>query len=287
MKINQYLIKTFSQRDEIENIEKYLDKCKSKGNLNFSNIVKFPKVSIITAIYNRGEYLLRFLNSIQLQKFNDIEIILIDDFSSDNTLNLIKQYQKIDKRIVLIKNKKNYGTFKSRNLGIMKSTGKYLILPDPDDILSKNCLHILFNFATKYNYDMLRFNLYEGNNKIFTSKIVDNIPSRPVFQPELKTFIFYASGKLSQIDFSITNKFIKREALIQTLNLLSKNYLNIYMIILEDGALNFILHRTAKSLYFIKKIGYYYIKNKSSITKNNFDFHFVKYIFIYLINYIP
>ena len=238
MKINQYLIKTFSQRDEIENIEKYLDKCKSKGNLNFSNIVKFPKVSIITAIYNRGEYLLRFLNSIQLQKFNDIEIILIDDFSSDNTLNLIKHYQKIDKRIVLIKNKKNYGTFKSRNLGIMKSTGKYLILPDPDDILSKNCLHILFNFATKYNYDMLRFNLYEGNNKIFTSKIVDNIPSRPVFQPELKTFIFYASGKLSQIDFSITNKFIKREALIQTLNLLSKNYLNIYMIILEDGALN-------------------------------------------------
>ena len=54
------------------------------------------------------------------------------------------------------------------------------------------------------------------------------------------------------------------------------------MIILEDGTLNFILHRTAKSLYFLKKIGYYYIKNKNSITKNNFDFDYVKYIFIYL-----
>ena len=134
--------------------------------------------------------------------------MLIDDFSSDNTLNLIKHYQKIDKRIVLIKNKKNYGTFKSRNLGILKSTGKYLILPDPDDILSKNCLKILYNYASKYDYDVLRFNIYEGNNKIFISKAVDIIPNRPIFQPELKTFIFYASGKLDQIDFNISNKFI-------------------------------------------------------------------------------
>ena len=198
----------------------------------------FPKVSIISPIFNRCQYLPRLLKSIQSQKFTDIEIILIDDFSSDNSVSLIKQYQSIDKRIVLIKNKKNYGTFRSRNIGILKSKGQYIILPDPDDILLKNSLYILYHYAIKYNYEMLRFNLYMGNGQIFFSNFVNSTPSRPVYQPEIKTFLFYAAGKLLQIDFNITNKFIKREALIRALNLLSKEYLSMYMINYEDGVLN-------------------------------------------------
>ena len=69
-----------------------------------------------------------------------------------------------------------------------------------------------------------------GNGQIFFSNFVNSTPSRPVYQPEIKTFLFYAAGKLLQIDFNITNKFIKREALIRALNLLSKEYLSMYMI---------------------------------------------------------
>lgn len=282
MKFEPNLLKTFALRDEMDNIESYLDECSSKESLNFSKRTKFPKISIISPVFNRGEYLLRFLKSIQFQEFKDIEIILIDDFSSDNTLSLIKQYQKIDKRILLIKNRKNYGTFKSRNLGIIKSTGKYLILPDPDDILSKNCLKILYDYATKYDYEILRFNLYIGKKRILTSKSIEKIPNKPVFQPELLTFIFYGSGSLQHIDFNISNKFIKREALIRALNLLSKNYLNMHMILLEDGTLNYLLHRTAKSFYYLKIIGYYYINNKRSITNKIVKICYMKYIFIYL-----
>ena len=84
---------------------------------------------------------------------------------------------------------------------------------------------MLYDYATKFDYEMLRFNLYIGKNNIFFSNCANPTPSRPVYQPELKTFLFYATGILRQIDFNVSNKFIKREALVKALNLLSKNYL--------------------------------------------------------------
>jgi glycosyltransferase involved in cell wall biosynthesis len=228
MNLNQELSFEIFPLKEIKNIESYLNLCNISNisQLYFSDLKKFPKISIISTIYNRGAYLLRFLKSIQNQNFSDIEIILIDDFSSDNSVELIKQYKSIEKRIILIRNKKNFGTFKSRNIGVLKSKGKYIILPDPDDILSQDSLKIFYTFANKYSYEMLRFNMYIGRNNIHFSNCANQTPSRPVFQPEIKTFLFYATKKLKQIDFNVANKFIKRDALIRTLNLLNKEYFN-------------------------------------------------------------
>ena len=283
-RLNFHLIIKTSTLDDMKYIELYLQFCKNDNisEKNFSEIKKFPKISIISPIYNRGEYLSRFLKSIQYQNFNDIEIILIDDYSSDNTVDLIKKYQFIDKRIILLKNKQNFGTFKSRNLGILKSTGEYSILPDPDDILSQDCLKVFYVFATKYNYEMLRFNLYVGRNNIFFPDCANPTPSRAVFQPELQTFLFYATKILRQIDFNVSNKFVKREALIRALNMLSKEYLNMYMTNFEDGILNYMLYRVVKSFYFLKKIGYYYIRSPHSITIKGFTSNTIKFIFIHL-----
>lgn len=284
LNLNSYIIFIITYKKEIENIEKYFKLC-NKSNTNkiyYLNKTKSPKVSIISPIYNRGKYLDRFLKSIQNQNFNELEIILIDDFSSDNTLILIKLYQNIDKRIILIRNKKNYGTFKSRNLGILASKGEYVILPDPDDILSENSLKNFYIISTKYKYEMIRFNIYFGHNRIFVFDLIKAIKSRPVFQPELKTYLYYATGRLRYIDFNISNKFIKRLALIKALNLLGKKYLNIYMKTFEDQLLNFILYRTVKSFYFLKSIGYYYIINPLSISTKEFKSDHFKNIFINL-----
>jgi len=70
-----------------------------------------PKVSIISPIHNREMFLIRFFKNIQYQSFNDIEIILVDDNSNDNGMKIIKEYQKKDKRIKIIRHKKNKGTF--------------------------------------------------------------------------------------------------------------------------------------------------------------------------------
>lgn len=279
--LNINLIIQIYSIDESKNIEAFLKKCNNSDikDLYFFKKKRILKVSIVSPIFNRSKYLLRFIKSIQNQYFKDIEIILIDDFSPDNTVNLIKQLQTIDKRITLIRNKKNFGTFKSRNIGIVKSRGEYIILPDPDDILSHYNLKMFYYFAKKYDYETIRYNLYMGEKRVYFSEIMSKIPTRPVFQPELQTFLFYATGELKYADHNIANKLIKREVLIRALDMLPKEYLNNYMTTFEDQLLNYIIHRNAKSYCFLDKIGYYYIKNPDSITKQGFLTKSIKDVF--------
>ena len=224
------------------------------------------------------------LRSIQNQFFDDIEIILVDDFSNDNSIKLIEEYQKNDERIILIKHNKNKGTLISRNVGILNSKGEYIIIPDTDDILGPNILQTCYDISKQNNYEMIRFNIYKGNESIFFNNIVDEIEARQIYQPELSTYLFYAMGKLKQIDFNLSNKFIKRTSYIRALNSMNNFYLNQYMVNLEDGIMNYILYRTAKSFYFIKNIGYYYLQNNQSITvkqTENYD-EKMRFIFIHL-----
>jgi len=270
----------FNYTFDIENIKYFFKLCNSERLINKKKYKQniFPKVSIISPVYNRKEFILRFLRSVQNQKFNDIEIMLIDDCSIDNSSKLIVKYQENDERIILIKNKKNKGTLISRTIGALKSRGEYLIFPDPDDIISKNIINFCYNFIRKYNYEMLRFNLFTGNS-IFFQNIVDGLESKIIKQPELSTFLFYGKGKLLQIDFNISNKFIKRKAFIRALNSINGFYLNLYMITLEDGLMNYIFYRSAKSLYYIKKVGYYYINNKKGFSRIKFNNKILKSIF--------
>jgi hypothetical protein len=106
---------------------------------------KNPILSIIIPIYNGEKHLLNGLLSIGAQKLKNIEIIYIDDHSIDNTINLIKEVQKIDKRIVLYENKINKGILYTRCFGINKAKGKYIITMDQDDLYINNYLfNILF-----------------------------------------------------------------------------------------------------------------------------------------------
>ena len=66
-----------------------------------------------------------------------------------------------------MKHKKNKGTLISRNNGVLKAKGEYIILPDPDDLLSKNILNSCYNLAKQYNYDIIRFNNIFDINKFF------------------------------------------------------------------------------------------------------------------------
>ena len=281
-------------KNEIIQIENYKEICDKGILLNKIDFKKLPnpKVSIISAVYNRAKYILRFIRSIQNQFFNDIEIILIDDFSSDNSIEIIEQCQKEDERIILIKHKQNKGTLISRNDGVLISNGEYLIFPDPDDILSNDILYYCYTKAKNKDYDMIKFNLYAGNKKnIF--RTIKQIKTQEIYQKNLSSYIFYGEGQLRQLDYSISNKFLKRDIFIKSLNYIAKYYLNQNMIVYEDGLINYMLYKHAKSLYQSKKVGYYYIQNQQSITKNFLNdkertikncFIYLKYIFEYTKN---
>jgi len=280
--LNQYL------KNEIIQIENYKEICEKGVLLNKIKFKKLqnPKISIISAVYNRGKYILKFVRSIQNQFFNDIEIILIDDFSSDNTIEIIEQCQKEDERIILIKHKQNKGTLISRNDGVLISKGEYLIFPDPDDILSNDILYYCYTKAKNKDYDMIKYNLYTGNKKNIFREI-KKIKTLEIYQKNLSSYIFYGEGELRQLDYSISNKFLKRDIFIKSLNYIDKYYLNQNMIVYEDGLINYMLYKNARSLYQSKKVGYYYIQNQQSITKNflNDRERTIKNCFIYL-NYI-
>ena len=168
------------------------------------------------------------MRSIQNQFYDDIEIIFVDDFSTDNSVKLIEKYQKDDERILLLKHNKNKGTLITRNEGVLFSKGEYIIIPDPDDILSKDILSICYKVSKQKNLEMIRFNLLDKNtnNNVFFDFYVNNLDSRVIYQPELSVYLFYGIGYLQQIDFNLNNKFIKRLAYIRALNSMNKYYLS-------------------------------------------------------------
>ena len=273
-------------KNEIINLIKYYEICNKGILLNKRKFNKNdnPKVSIISAIHNREKTLIRLLRSIQNQLFDDVEIILVDDCSTDNSIKLIQEYQKEDQRILLIKNKINKGTLISRNIGVLKAKGKYIIIPDSDDIFAKDIINVCYKIAIKNNYEIIRYNVYEGQNKDGLMKIVEQLESKQINQPELSTYLFYGLGYLCLNEFTLWNKFIKREAFIRTLNNINLFYLNQYMVIFEDGLINYALYRNNKSLYLLKKIGYYYIFNNiNSIQFNSkIKYDLPKYFFLYI-----
>ena len=285
----KYFISYMGLQNEFKKIENFFNLC----NNNKIKIIKKhkkiinPKISFICTAYNRGKFILRFLKSIQYQNFNNIEIIIIDDGSNDNTFKNVEQYKQLDQRILNIKNKKNKGTFISRNLGVLYSKGEYIIFPDPDDIISKNIINICYKYAEKYNCEMIRFNLYIKGEGI-SFKIAKNLEKNKIYQPKLSTYIFYGNNELQVIDCYISNKFVKKNLIIKVLNSLNSFYINIYMTFMEDSLINYMLYRLAESFLFIEKIGYFYIRNSQSITKNlekiselrlNFIFYFLNFIY--------
>ena len=294
--INNQIQNNFSKiglKKEIMNFEQYYKIC--DAGILLGNITKFknnknPKISIISSIYNKQNDILRFLRSIQNQNFEQIEIILIDDFSQDNTINVIENLQKEDGRIRLLKNRKNKGTLISRNEGILISKGKYLIIPDGDDILSDNLLNKCFLIAEKYNYDMIRFNTYLGNRKIFIYDKIKYLVNKDIYQPQLSSYIFYSAGNLEITDPMISNKFIKRNIFIKSINLIDNFFLNQNMIFYEDTLINYMLYKNSKSFYYLKDLGYYYISNSNSSTigykKNEKSVNRLLYSFFLFLKFI-
>ena len=222
---------------DINMIEKYYQLCNNQtliNNKNFTEILN-PKISIISPIFNKENYINRFLISIKNQFFDEIEIIFIDDKSQDKSVEIIKRFQKEDKRIILIQNKKQKGTLISRNQGVIKSKGEYLMFVDPDDILSSDILKYVYNIAKKLNYEFIRFNIYKGNNIIDLEKIVNSLKEGPFYKPLLNLFLYYLNRNHKLIDFYITNKLIKRNLFIKALININKFFLNQFMIDCEDG----------------------------------------------------
>lgn len=136
-------------------------------------------ISIIVPIYNTDKYLDQCLTSLINQTLSNIEIICVDDCSTDKSYNILKQYANYDKRIKVIKNKKNQGQSISRNIAIKKSKSPYLMFCDSDDWFEPNMCEYMLGLITKNNADMAVCSVnvvYETNKKMGGSDKIFDLP---------------------------------------------------------------------------------------------------------------
>ena len=219
------------------------------------------------------------LLSILNQSFQKFEIIIINDFSNDNTENIIKRIQKEDNRIKLINHSKNLGVYRSRVESILNSKGKYIILMDPDDMfLNPNLFKELFKYNIKFNLDIIEFSVFqkiEGTRKIFFpdnqfENHFHNFRKQIIYQPDLSNLLYYYPGTNEYshtICRNIWNKMIKKNLFLNMHKYIGIDYFNEFIITSDDMLMNIIIYQFANNYTNINLPGYLYNIRKVSMSR--------------------
>lgn len=172
-----------------------------------------PLVSIVVPFYNVENYISECLDSLIYQTYHNLEIICVDDCGQDNSLGVVKKYLKQDKRIKLVRHKKNKGLGGARNTGLVKAEGKYIFFVDSDDRLREDCVEKVVDKLLETNLDTVWFKSsvwWEESKKysdMFFFNYYDKYPeSRMVLNDEsLLKFPLYSWNKGYRRDFLIKN----------------------------------------------------------------------------------
>ena len=143
---NRFITLKFEKKYAIEYIKKLLQNYLNNTIENYALNNTNPNISIIIPLYNCQNTIRLSITSILKQKFENYEIILINDYSKDNTTKVINEYIQHDSRFKIINNKKNMGILYSRSIGVLNSKGKYIFCLDNDDVFyDENLFSYVFN----------------------------------------------------------------------------------------------------------------------------------------------
>jgi len=125
-----------------------------------------PKISVIVPAYNSSDYIRQCIDSLQVQRFTDFEVIVVNDGSTDDTLEIVRELQEKDSRIILI-NQANQGQGTARNNGLNKACGDTVLFLDADDYYAEDTLEIMYTALINSKCEVAVFNgkaFYESND---------------------------------------------------------------------------------------------------------------------------
>ena len=202
-----------------------------------------PKISVLLAVYNKENYLSMSIGSILNQTIREIEIIAVNDGSTDNTYNILKSYAQKDSRIKIINNKKNRGLLYSRAMGIINSQGEYLMNLDPDDSFNDpGDLQFLYDKTNRSQIDIIVYHIKEITAEIkkFYTRNCDN-DNEILYQPKLFEQYLYKK------DILITNKMVKRKVYLKVFEALKDRIYGEMWNYAEDEALSSLINKYAES----------------------------------------
>jgi teichuronic acid biosynthesis glycosyltransferase TuaG len=268
-----FIMKNMKSRKKL--LQKILDFERSRENLTeltFKEFRKFnsenklfentyykksekPDISIVITMRNQAHCIHKCIRSIQNQSIKNLEMIIVDDCSQDNTTELIEQFQKEDERIIYLKHDTNEGKIKSRTDGVKIAKGKYITIIDGDDaFIHKDILYDSLQILKIGNLDVVEFKLsyYRGGKfrTVVNTYDILNI-SGIIYQPELRTKFFITKGPYSLRGIqnrNVCSKIIKNEIFQQAIKNIGEKYTNEYMLNYEDTIMIVAVFQVAKSI---------------------------------------
>jgi len=200
--------------------------------------------------------------------------IAINDCSTDNSIDILKELAKNDSRIKIVNNDKNYGLLYTRAMGILNTNGEYLINVDPDDLLyENNDLEYLYNTANKLKVDIINFGYLDGHE--FNLKCSNF--KKILRQPQLFEHAFTYDNRIN--DYLLWNKLVKRTLMLKAYELFKFKIFSEKWNYGEDTIWSIIINKYAKSMLCINKIIYIYNSNNDSLMHNQFNNIRIKDIF--------
>ena len=227
-----------------------------------------PKISIIIPVYNVEKYLEQCLKSLINQTFKDIEIICINDGSTDNSLEILEAFQKQDERIKII-NKQNEGQGIARNEGLKIAKGEYISFIDPDDWVEQGMYEFLYNKFLETNAQIIRFNYrsFDEEKQISDKPHNFRIEQAGYFKLNIQDNSIYNWKNVENLNFEkvelqvwnriFSNKFIKENNLhFAPFKHSEDNIFTISALFLAD-----------KILYVEKVFYNYRVRNNSSLNR--------------------
>lgn len=223
--------------------------------------------SVIIPIYNAEKYLKRAVGSIINQTFPHVEIILVDDGSTDTSLKICVELKKQDKRINIIHLEKNGGPGQARNMGIKKARGEYILFVDADDFVDANLLQqvqscISENAADVVVFGMVEDYLGENGNSLRKNKI---LPAETIFCATKEQVRNQVLPLQKNTLFRYAFDKVYKRSMIESNALFFENY-----VVNEDADFNLKVFEVINSLWLLKIAGYHYERRPSGSLTSSF-----------------
>lgn len=217
-------------------------------------------ISIIVPIYNSENYIERCVNSLINQTYKNLEIILINDGSTDNSIKLCEAFAKKDKRVKII-NKENEGVSIARNIGIENSHGDYIMFVDIDDWIDNDTIEQMYNVVKKENVDIVKCNsVNEFLSKKTYNLIADEISNIRMVDNKYKIEILKILSTTSKLNV-VWGQLVRKD-IIENIRFESNIGYG------EDLLFNVQCLKKCTSMYFLNKSLYHYYINQDGICRD-------------------
>ena len=272
---NDFYVDEADKKKALRKGKKYFYTCKEDILIKKQGFKKndYPLISVVIPVYNAEFKIKKAVRSIQNQNLSFLEIILVNDYSTDKTLDIIKSLQKEDFRIILIENKENKGILYSRCIGTLEAKGKYIFPLDNDDLFfDEDVISTIVNEAIKGEYDIVEFNYAEyydlnfAPNKFISTEFGNHTHNLIINQPELSQFPRKKNNSYGVYDCFLWAKCINTKIYQESINKLGFHIYSKYILRGEDFIMTFILFRIANSFKFIGKYGIFRYKSIKTAT---------------------